>query len=467
VPSRPPNVVLIVSDDHGYGDLSSLGHDPEVRTPHLDRLAASGVTCTQGYVAAPICSPSRAALMSGRNPLSFGTTWFSDSHLPEDGATLAERFRELGYATGYLGKVHYGPEGPGDRACPPQHGFDESFYGLAGQSMGRLHYLKHSEEEVARRGPEATKAMAVAPLYEGEDETELDGFMTWEIGGRARDFVSRHAEQPFFLNVAFNAVHNFCWQLPDEELDKRGLPGFEDWDPELSEYLDWYDGAISPNLPDGRAYYRAQLELMDAEIGRLLDRLDELGLAENTVVVYLTDNGGSTCNYGDNTPLRGTKYTLYEGGVRVPFMVSWPGGELPAGSERDGLISAVDLYATLLAAAGAPASSWAETDSLDQLPMLRGQQAEGHSALHWDNGFQWAVRTPEWKLLHVDPDSPTAEAIRQVEHTEPGRGTHLYRITEDISESDDLAGRRPEVVAELTALHQQWRSVTTGSGAGT
>ena len=136
---------------------------------------------------------------------------------------------------------------------------------------------------------------------------------------------------------------------------------------------------------------------MDAQIGLLLDELDRLGIADDTVVVYLTDNGGSTCNYADNTPLTGTKYTLWEGGVRVPFLVRWPGGDLPAGVHRDGIVSSMDLYPTLLAAAGAESTSYDECDGRDQLGLLRDDDA-GHDELHWDTGFQWAVRSGRWKL---------------------------------------------------------------------
>ena len=467
--SRHPNVVLLVSDDHGYADRGALGIDPAVRTPALDRLAAEGVSCTQAYVTAPICSPSRAGLIGGQYQQRWGARWFDSSAFPEHLPSLAERFRELGYATGYLGKVHYGRERRGDRACPPHHGFDESYYGLAGQQMGRLNYLHHSAAAVERYGPDAARTMAVQPLLDGDDECELEGFLTDELGRRARDFVARHESEPFFLMVAFNAVHNFCFQLPERELVKRGLTAVDDWDPRVSEYVDWYDGAISPHLPDGRAYYLAQLELMDAQIGQLLAALDALGLADDTVVAYTTDNGGSTCNFGVNTPLRGTKYTLWEGGIRVPFLVRWPGGGVggdgSAGGEGrtyDGLVSTLDLYPTLLSAAGAPATAWDHSDGIDQVPALRGSpdatgpRPAGHEALHWDCGFQWAVREGDWKL-HVADEGPHADALRRTEHTDIGVGTRLSQLGDDPGETTNLLDRQPEIVVRLRARHEAWR----------
>ena len=149
-------------------------------------------------------------------------------------------------------------------------------------------------------------------------------------------------------------MHHFCWQLPDDELAARGLPAVADWSETTGSYLDWYEEAINPNLANGRAYYLAQLELMDRQIGLLLDQLDEAGIAEDTLVLYLTDNGGSTCNYGDNAPLRGTKYTLYEGGIRVPFLARWPGGGFSGGRTEPGTVSSLDIAPTVLRAAGVP-----------------------------------------------------------------------------------------------------------------
>lgn len=455
-PNNRPNIVLIVSDDHGYADRGALGYHSNVSTPALDRLAAQAVTCEEAYVTAPICSPSRAAIMSGRYQERWGAFWFESSSFAPQGPSLAERLRDQGYVTGYLGKVHYGQEEPGDRACPPGHGFDESFYGLAGGHQGRLHYLHHDRSTRERYGEVAARLMGVGPLWENGEAVEWEGFLTWELGRRARDFVARHRSQPFFLMLCFNAVHNFCWQLPAEELRLRGLPAHDDWSPARGAYGDWADDAIAPNLEHGREYYLAQLELMDAEIGKLMDELQRQGATDDTIVVYTTDNGGSTCNFGDNTPLRGTKYTLWEGGIRVPLLVRWPGGGLPSGVSRSGMVSTLDLTPTLLAAAGAPPSAWSGSDGVDQLPLLRAGAPSLRRTLHWHTGWSWAVRSGDWKLSYVDPGSIKAGAVRRAQHADVGRGLFLADLVEDRSESCDLTRSWPEVVRHLTREHDDW-----------
>lgn len=455
-----PNVVLIVSDDHGYADRSALGVDPDVRTPALDRLASEGVSSTQAYVTAPICSPSRAGLIGGQYQQRWGAQWFDSSSFPQHLPSIAERFRDQGYTTGYFGKVHYGPEDIGDRACPPNHGFDETFYGLAGKQQGRLNYLHHSRQAVEDYGDEASWRMAVQPMLEGNDEKEFDGFLTDELGRRAREFVGDHEDDPFFLMVTFNAVHNFCFQLPDDELAKRGLEKIGDWDQTVSEYVDWYDGAIWPYLQNGRAYYLAQLELMDTQIGLLLSELDRRGIADNTIVVYTTDNGGSTCNFGVNTPLRGTKYTVDEGGIRVPFLVRWPDGGISGGRTYDGLTSTLDLYPSLLSAAGASEDAYAHSDGISQLDGWRGDNsAHGHEELHWECGFQWAVRDREWKLSYIE-EGPHAEALRRTEHATLEAGYRLTKLSEDVGESHDLSAERPDMLDHMQAMHEAWRRDT-------
>ena len=462
-PDRP-NILLIISDDHGYADRSARGSE-DALTPNLDRLAREGMVFDQGYVTAPVCSPSRAGLIAGAYQQRWGARWFDTSAFPPpQHPVMPEILRGAGYRTGYFGKVHYGPERPGDRACPENHGFDESLYGLAGLSMGRLHYLWHSREAVEQYGA-AAEAHGVAPLLEHGQEVDCDQHLTVEFTDRALAFMGekRSAQDPFFCMVAYNAVHNFAWQLPEDELEARALPQHDDFDPAAAEYLDWYDGAISPRLDRGREYYLAQLEIMDREIGRLLDHLERTERRERTLVVYLTDNGGSRCNYGDNAPLDGTKYSLYEGGVRVPLILSQP-GTVPSGARSDALVSALDLLPTFAAAAGAVLPSSVPVDGADLRPVWEGRSA-GHEVLHFDTGFQWAVRTPEWKLRGVDPSTGHREHLLAVEHTDIGEGVTLVRMgpePEPGAEADgaDLAAQRPEIVAELTALHERWREKT-------
>ncbi|GAA1605986.1 sulfatase family protein [Kribbella karoonensis] len=444
-----PNILLIVSDDHGYADRGGLGLHADVQTPALDRLAAEGVTCTDAYVTAPICSPSRASIISGRYQQRWGGQWFDSAAFPPDDVpTLAEVLRDRGYRTGYFGKVHYGKEDVGDRACPPHHGFEETLYGLAGQSFGRLNYLHHSEEAVESYGQSAAHHMAVQPLLSGDEPVEHEGFLTAEFGRRAAEFITAEDERPYFCMVAFNAVHNFCWQLPEAELKARGLPTFRDWSPEADgPFMEWYDDVIVPNLPHGREYYLAQLELMDAEIGRLLD-----AAGDDTIVVYVTDNGGSTCNFGDNAPLRGTKYTLWDGGIRIPMLWRWP-DRLPAGRRTDALLSTLDLVPTLAAAAGATLEG---TDGVDILPVLSGSVEVAHENLHWDCGFQWAVRSGDWKLSWVD-DNENTRHLRDYEHAPMGEGWFLANLADDIGEQQNELSAQPEIAARLRALHSSWR----------
>lgn len=454
-----PNILLIISDDHGYGDFSADPTPEGLHTPNLERLRAAGVTFTRGYVSAPVCSPSRAGLIAGRHQARWGARWFDTAHFPPDELEVGpETLRRAGYRTGYFGKVHYGPDTPGARSCPQRHGFDESLYGLAAQSMGRLHYLDHSA--AASADPEVARVHGTHPLYDGGAEVESSTHLSELFADRAIDFIERSetSGDPYFCMVAFNAVHNFTWQLPQEELDRHSLPGRPDFDPSVEEYVDWYDGVISPNLPDGRAYYLAQLELMDRHIGRMLDAVEAAGSSENTVIVYLTDNGGSTCNYGDNGPLDGTKYTLYEGGVRVPFIVRWPGLGTP-GTRSEALVSSLDLIPTFVAAAQDHLEDVPGYDGQDLRDVLRGD-SHGHEALYFDTGFQQAVVRPgvKWRRLTED-SAPMREAILRVEHTDIGAGESLVSFEEGIAhELAPSAQVQDEALREeLQAQFAAWR----------
>lgn len=458
-----PNILFILSDDHGYGDLSFYQKDERVQTPNLDRIRNQGMLFEQGFVSAPICSPSRSSLMVGSYQQRWGAEWFGNSSFaPAPYQSIPEVLKQGGYRSGYFGKVHYGPDSPGSRSCPDQHGFDESFYGLAAQGMGRLHYLIHEKKATEIYG-EVANRLGMHEMYENGRGVECHEHLTKVFGERTKNFIEEAVEDqtPYFCMLAFNAVHNFAWQLPEEELEKRQLPSYGDFDSQAGEYLDWYDGAIAPDLPNGREYYLAQLELMDQAIGEVLDTLEATGTAENTVVVYLTDNGGSSCNFGNNAPLTGSKYSLFEGGIRVPYLVRWP-QVIKEGSQTANLVSSLDLLPTFAYLAGVELPAEGPIDGLNLVPSFIGEENAGHEALYFDTGFQWSVRLKDWKLHEVrnDSDSQSArEVMKKVEHTDIGEGKSLFHLKENIKEEPafNCVSDYPEKVEEMTQGYQTWR----------
>ncbi|MCZ6673242.1 MAG: sulfatase-like hydrolase/transferase, partial [Verrucomicrobia bacterium] len=254
---------------------------------------------------------------------------------------------------------------------------------------------------------------------------------------------------PFFLYVSFNAVHNFTHQLPKDYLDEHNLEDYGDWDPTKEPYIDWYRRSRRPNNPDGRAHYLGQLHYLDQEVGRILQHVDDLGISENTLVIYVGDNGGSTPIYAENAPLRGSKFTLYEGGTRVPMIVSWP-GTLPQNKVLDNVVSALDFLPTFCNLAGQETPAFA--DGIDLMPLLTGEDPNReHDILHWKTADEWSVRKGDWKLHQVDgPGSSKTEMV------ELELGTFLRNLREDPSESKNYADQHPEIMAELVNLHSAW-----------
>lgn len=453
-----PNILLILSDDHGYADLSFKASVEDVDTPNLDRLRQSGMLLEQGYVSAPICSPSRAGLMVGAYQQRWGAEWFGNSQFaPEPFIAIPQVLKRAGYQTGYFGKVHYGPDQVGSRACPENHGFDQSLYGLAAHGMGRLHYMIH-DQSYHESNPDQSARLGMGPLYRNGQAEDCHDHLTRVFAREAIDFMTQAVkdQDTFFCMTAFNAVHNFTWQLPEDVLKAFGLPAHQDFDPAIHDYYDWYDGAILPRLENGRAYYLAQLSLMDQAIGQMLDTIDQLGIKDNTLIIYLTDNGGSPCNFADNRPLMGTKYSLYEGGIRVPFIASWP-GVIEANSQSNNLVSSLDLLPTFAHLAGQDLPKTSPVDGLNLMDTFEGKNG-GHDNLHFDTGFQWAVRTPLWKLLSREDDHQ--EMMRQRllsnEHTDIGHGTALYAIDQDPSETTNLLDDHTQVYDELRQVRQKW-----------
>ena len=416
-----PNILIIVGDDMGYGDVGFHGCK-DIPTPHLDALAASGVRFTNGYVTGPYCSPTRAALLTGRYQTRFGHEFnpSGKNGLALTESTLPDRLKEAGYATGMVGKWHLGslPE-----QVPTRRGFDEFFGFLAGA---------HSYFDAAGflRGTEPVKEMDYA----------TDAF-----GREAAAYVERHKGKPWMLYLAFNAVHT-----PMDATSER-----------LTKFAGIKDKT--------RRTYAAMMSAMDDNIGRVIQALKDSGQYENTLVTFISDNGGPTMNGvtvngSSNGPLRGSKRTTLEGGIRVPFLVSWPARLKPAAYQP--MVSQLDLHATALAAAGATPEAAAKIEGANLLPYLTGQnQAAPHDALYWRFGEQMAVRVGDWKLVRYDTNADTNAGKKA-----PVSSVKLYDLANDLHEDKDLSAERPEKVKELQARWDEWNQANVkplwGSGGG-
>ncbi len=392
-----PNIVVIVADDLGYADVAfNPQHPKEVTTPHLAALAQEGVICRQGYVSGHVCSPTRAGLMTGRYQQRLGlyTGGEAGSGLPMNELIFPQYLKPAGYVTGQFGKWHLGP----DLAWSPAlRGFDEVF-GFLGR--GAHDYFKLNDPD--------------DPIYRGTTPVKESGYLTDRLGEEAVAFVDRHKAKPFFLYLAFNAVHAPL-QAPVEEIAK-----------------------FTGDNPD-RNVLLAMGKRMDDAIGGLVAKLKQESVWENTLLFFISDNGGPLAQTANNTPLRGGKHQDYEGGIRVPFIVSWPAQLKPG--ESQAVVSSFDILPTALAAVGSLTKVDKPFDGINLIPILRGDRSPSPRNLFWSAGGQevwWAVRSGDWKLV--------GEKDR----------IGLFDLSQDVSEKEDLAQKMPEKTAELIALHDAW-----------
>lgn len=414
---RRPNILLIVMDDVGYADLGIHG-SRDIPTPNIDRLAKEGIRFTDGYVSAPYCSPTRAGLLTGRYQQRFGHEFnpagAQDTFgLPLSEKTMADRLNAAGYRTAMFGKWHLGGR---PQFHPTRRGF-ERFFGFMGGS--------HSYFGVG---------MGNNVIQDGTTPVTSVSYLTDEIADRAVAYIKQHASDPFFLYLAFNAAHT-----PMHASEK---------------YL-----ARFPHIKDEpRRTYAAMMSAMDDGIGRTLETLREQKLDRDTIVFFISDNGGptmegTTINGSSNAPLRGSKRTTWEGGIRVPFVVRWT-GRLPAGRVDPRPVIQLDVLPTALAAAGVPADKSAAFDGVNLLPFLDGTaKGSPHDALYWRLGGTMAVRRGDWKLVktrlgRLVDTSP--EVLRDLS------GAELFNLSTDIGETKNLAAVRPEKVKELEDVWQQW-----------
>ena len=429
-----PNVILILSDDMGYSDLPKFG-ESEIATPNIDRLASEGVLFTDAYVTAPICVASRMGLMTGQYQQRFG---IYDNIYGEERTRLFLRqtlmpavFQNAGYRTALVGKWHLSGNKrlQYETGGPLTRGFDE-FVGIRG---GDSSFWKGT------------------PVFRGEKQFPAPEYLTDFWGTEACEFIDRNRSGPFFLYLAFNAVHAPMHAL---DADRDQFPDVDD---------------------ENRRTYDGMLLAMDRSIGRVLDRLDKHGLTDNTIVVFLNDNGGggSTAryaghsrNYANNKPLRGYKFDLFEGGVRVPMIMRWP-GQVPAGEVYRKTVSSMDVFPTLVGATGLEMPGDQHTDGVDLLPFIQGEnESNPHESLWWQNrswlpkkagGFvvptpkvhNSAIRKGNWKLVRLG---------EKIGSSDRPPAWHLYDLSTDIGERKDVAAQNEDVVGELSDHFEKWRS---------
>ncbi len=417
---RKPNVLVILADDLGYGELSSQGFTQQIPTPNIDSIGKNGVRFTSGYVSGPYCSPTRAGLMTGRYQQRFGHEFnpgpaeaaVPNFGLPLTEVTIGNRMKDAGYATGWFGKSHLGYKAP---FHPMKRGFDE-YFGFLG---GAHDYLDAASD-------------TRNPILKGTEPVNNIGYTTEAFGQQAVNFIENHKSEPWFCYLPFNAVH-----APLES---------------TSKYLDRFTGVTDQK----RRTFCAMLSAMDDAVGHVLAKVREIGQEENTLVIFFSDNGGPTpSTTSGNGPLRGFKAQTWEGGIRVPFMMQWK-GKIPAGKVDDRPVIQLDIHPTALAAAGVNLKPEWKLDGVNLLPYVTGENASApHEALYWRFGKQIALRAGDWKLVKGAGMNNIAERATGDANTE---GAELYNLKEDIGEKNNLAGKNPEKLKELAAMWNAWNA---------
>lgn len=411
---KKPNIVLLFADDAGYDDFGFHGSNV-MKTSNLDSLAEDGMIFRQAYVSDPTCGPSRAGLLTGRYQQKFGyeennvPNYMSpnskylgaDMGIPLSEKTMGDRLQALGYKTAVFGKWHVGGA---DRFHPLNRGFDE-FFGFRG---GRRSYFK--------RQIQGTIEEDLEYMERGFGNfAETDTYLTDALGQAAVDFIEDNKDDPFLIFLSFNAPHT--------PMDAR---------PE--------DLAKFPNLEGTRKINAAMTLAMDRASGKVLNKLEELGLSDNTLVIFTNDNGGPTDqNAGNNYPFSGTKSNHLEGGIRVPFVAKWP-DVIKAGTDFDFPVSTLDLVPTFVAAGGGETEDLENVDGVNLLPHIVGETTDRpHQTLFWKKAARAAVRDGDWKLIRM-----------------PDRPAELYDLSKDVTEQVSLASENPEKVKELYKKIYAW-----------
>ena len=403
--AQKPNIIVILSDDAGYADFGCHG-SKQFKTPNIDSIATNGVRFTNGYVSASVCAPTRAGLLTGRYQQRFG---FEDNlpdkpiagdskeymGLPEDEVTIAELLQKNQYRTCAIGKWHLGDL---KKFHPCNHGFDEYF----GHIEGSSHYFKENHRTILRNYEDAGK----------------QDYLTDAFGKEACHFINRNIDRPFFLYLAFNAVHTPMDAKPEQKK------------------------LFNPIEDNGRRTLAAMTLALDEAVGNVLNTLRKNKLEKNTLVFFLNDNGGAIgYNHSSNSPLNGKKGTFLEGGIRVPFMMQWE-GKLPKGLIYNNPVTSLDIFATSVAIANAKVHDNKKLDGVNLIPYLETQRKDmPHKTLFWRRGAFAAIRDLNWKLIRLPHKPPL-----------------LYDLSVDISEQNNLSEKYPDKVRELMKKLFEWET---------
>ncbi len=407
--AKQPNIVVILTDDQGYADISLNPHHPkEVSTPHMDALPEDGVVFSQGYTSGHVCSPTRAGLMLGRYQQRVGVYSAGDGGRGFDPKLpIFPSFLPEEYVSTAIGKWHLGldEDYPELKWHALSRGFDE-FYGFMGRG-GHSYFDLRSD----------TDAKFSHPMYRNKDRINDEGYLTDRLSEEAVAFIDRNKDQPIFLYLAYNAVH-----APPEAPEST-----------IAEY-----GERFPDISKERVILMAMLEHLDDGVGEVVGKLKKEGLFENTLLFFLTDNGGSKAMSADNTPLRGFKGSLEEGGIRTPFIVSWP-ARFAGKRTVDTPVISLDILPTALDAIGVQPPADPAFDGKSLMPLLTGESQQHHDTLFWcKDGGEWAVRRGDWKLRSVKG---------QVE---------LFNLGDDPSEQTNLVESQSEMVKALSSAFDEW-----------
>jgi len=399
-----PNIIILLADDLGWVDLGYQGSD-DIRSPHIDSLAKNGIRFTDGHVSASVCSPSRAGLMTGRYQQRFGHE--ANSPPPTDGmdlkqVTMADRLQKMGYRTGLIGKWHLGNQ---DEFYPTRRGFDY-FYGLRSGSRSYFYHAKKDDKPGNARA-----------IEENGKPVKFDGYLTDVFGQKAIDFIHAEDDKPFFLFHSFTAPHG---PMHATEEDK----------------------ALFASIKDSkRRSYAAMIWAMDRAIGKLVASLKETGRFENTLIWFLSDNGGATGNASINLPLAGHKGIKFEGGTRVPFFAHWP-KQFMEPKEFEPMMISLDIMATSLAAAGAKDKDLKGLDGVNLLPFIQREKATPpHQNLYWHKLWFSAMRDGPWKLIYVQD-----------------YGYALYNLEQDLGESKNLIQSEKKRSEQMITQLNNWKA---------